>query len=39
LDPAAVLRAVDQARRLRPDVVLMDLNMPELGGLNATART
>src|SRR5919204_6108198 len=28
--------AVDQAKRLRPDVVLMDLNMPELGGLAAT---
>src|SRR5919204_4174314 len=28
--------AVDQSRRLRPDVVLMDLNMPELGGLAAT---
>ena len=28
--------AVDQARRLRPDIVLMDLNMPELGGLAAT---
>jgi DNA-binding NarL/FixJ family response regulator len=28
--------AVDQARRLRPDVLLMDLNMPELDGLAAT---
>ena len=28
--------AVDQAATLRPDVVLMDLNMPGLGGLNAT---
>jgi DNA-binding NarL/FixJ family response regulator len=28
--------AVDQARRLNPDVVLMDLNMPELDGLAAT---
>jgi DNA-binding NarL/FixJ family response regulator len=28
--------AVDQARRLRPDVVLMDLTMPELNGLAAT---
>jgi DNA-binding NarL/FixJ family response regulator len=28
--------AVAQARRLRPEVVLMDLNMPELGGLAAT---
>jgi DNA-binding NarL/FixJ family response regulator len=28
--------AVEQSTRLRPDVVLMDLNMPELGGLDAT---
>ena len=28
--------AVEQTRRLRPEVVLMDLNMPELGGLPAT---
>src|SRR5439155_123729 len=28
--------AVDQARRLKPDVVLMDLGMPELNGLAAT---
>src|SRR5436190_9661717 len=28
--------AVEQAQRLKPDVVLMDLNMPELGGLAAT---
>jgi DNA-binding NarL/FixJ family response regulator len=28
--------AVDQARRLRPEIVLMDLNMPEMGGLAAT---
>jgi DNA-binding NarL/FixJ family response regulator len=28
--------AVDQARRLNPDVVLMDLHMPELEGLAAT---
>jgi DNA-binding NarL/FixJ family response regulator len=28
--------AVDQSRRLNPDVVLMDLHMPELDGLAAT---
>ena len=28
--------AIDQTRRLNPDVVLMDLNMPELDGLAAT---
>lgn len=28
--------AVEQATRLHPEVVLMDLNMPELGGLDAT---
>src|SRR5215469_5284005 len=28
--------AVEQTRQLRPDVVLMDLDMPELNGLAAT---
>jgi two-component system, NarL family, response regulator LiaR len=28
--------AVQQSKRLQPDVVLMDLNMPEMGGLVAT---
>lgn len=28
--------AVERARRFRPDVVLMDLNMPEMGGIAAT---
>ncbi|MFW6372199.1 MAG: response regulator [Thermodesulfobacteriota bacterium] len=30
--------AVEMARRLRPDVVVMDLNMPEMDGLKATGR-
>ena len=30
--------AVDMARSLRPDVVLMDLSMPEMGGLEATTK-
>src|SRR3989441_11095395 len=29
-------QAVEQTRRLKPDVVLMDLNMPEMGGIAAT---
>ena len=32
------LEAVEQAQALRPDLVLMDINMPRLGGLEATRR-
>ncbi len=30
--------AVDLARRLRPDVCLLDINMPEMDGIEATSR-
>jgi DNA-binding NarL/FixJ family response regulator len=29
-------QAVERSRRLRPDVILMDLNMPDMGGIAAT---
>ncbi|HET8752017.1 MAG TPA: response regulator transcription factor [Gaiellaceae bacterium] len=32
------VEAVELCERLRPDVVLMDLSMPELGGVEATAQ-
>jgi DNA-binding NarL/FixJ family response regulator len=37
-DAADGCEAVDQARRLRPTVVLMDIRMPRLDGIEATRR-
>jgi DNA-binding NarL/FixJ family response regulator len=31
------LEAIEQCKEIKPDVVVMDLSMPELGGLEATA--
>jgi DNA-binding NarL/FixJ family response regulator/CBS domain-containing protein len=30
-------KAIEQARALRPDIILMDVEMPEMGGLEATS--
>jgi DNA-binding NarL/FixJ family response regulator len=32
------LEAVEQAQKLRPDVIMMDINMPRMNGIEATRR-
>ncbi|HUY12606.1 MAG TPA: response regulator transcription factor [Terriglobia bacterium] len=36
-EAATGLAAIEQARKLKPNVAVLDLSMPELGGLEATA--
>ena len=36
-EAATGLAAIEQAKELKPDVAVLDLSMPELGGLEATA--
>src|SRR5688572_14113741 len=37
-EPTNGLQAVDLATRLRPEIVVMDVDMPELDGVEATRR-
>src|SRR5438876_11998738 len=36
-EAATGLTAIEQCKEIKPDVVVMDLSMPELGGLEASA--